>query len=195
MPLGGGADAPADAPAEASILGDILDDGSGLELIDSQIAAETVRAAPAASPSPAVHSLVRASTSRALGPAPRASARSSPRRRARRYMVPLEGRFGAETSRLPLPTSVSAPPGVGMLPPHQRGCAGRLRRRRRAPDAHLRTRRVCANMAAFRVVLSRVRVYLVNPCFQIASYTPSTQPPQPKAEDWPRGRSPGAAKS
>ena len=82
-----------------------------------------------------------------------------------------------------------AAPVMGLLSPQRGGRTGRQRRRRRVPDAHLRTRRVCARMAAFGVVLSRVRVYLVNPCFQIASYTSSTQPPQPEAVDGPRGRS------
>ena len=55
-------------------------------------------------------------------------------------------------SRLPLPASGSAPPGVAVLPRCRRGCAGRLRRRRCAPDAPLRTRRMCARIAVFSLV-------------------------------------------
>ena len=61
-------------------------------------------------------------------------------------------------SRLPLPASVSAPPAMGVLFPRRQGCAGRLRRCRRVPGAHLRTRRMCARIAAFYVIVSRVRV-------------------------------------
>ena len=40
-----------------------------------------------------------------------------------------------------------------------------------------------------------VNVYLVNPCVQVASYTPPTQPPQPKGLGWARRAVTGAAKS
>ena len=83
-------------------------------LLRAKSASETVRGAPAASPSPAVHSAAAPAPLGALEPAPRAasraSARSSPRRRAGRYMVPLEGRLGAEAAfaRHHVPTGAPA---------------------------------------------------------------------------------------
>ena len=125
-------------------------------LLRAKHAAETVYAAPAASPSPAVHS--------AAAPAPLAPSNQLPvqlpvRRRAHLLAGAPVGTWcrvqaasAPKRSRLPLPASVSAPPGVAMLPPYRRGCAGRLRRRRCAPDAHLRTRRMCARIAVFSLL-------------------------------------------
>ena len=125
-------------------------------LLRAKSASETVRGAPAASPSPAVHS--------AAAPAPLAPSNQLPvqlpvRRRAHLLAGAPVGTWcrvqaasAPKRSRLPLPASVSAPPGVAMLPPYRRGCAGRLRRRRCAPDAHLRTRRMCARIAVFSLL-------------------------------------------
>ena len=70
-------------------------------LLRAKSGSETVRGAPAASPSPAVHSAAAPAPLGALELAPRAasraSARSSPHRRAGRYMVSRAGRFGANT--------------------------------------------------------------------------------------------------
>ena len=148
-----------------------------------------------ASTSPDVHSLVRASTSAALGPAPRASARSSPRRRAGRYMVSRAGRFGANT----VPTAaagfcIGSPRGG-----HAAAVPARLRRP--SPPPPLCARRSPTDPSYVRpnrrffVIVSRVRVECVSSCVQIASYTPPTQPSQPKGLGWARRAAAGAAKS
>ena len=168
-------------------------------LLRAKSGSETVRGAPAASPIPAVHSAAAPAPLGALELAPRAasraSARSSPHRRAGRYMVSRAGRFGANT----VPTAaagfcIGSPRGG-----HAAAVPARLRRP--SPPPPLCARRsptdpsyVRPNRRVF-VIVSRVRIECVSSCVQIASYTPPTQAPQPKDLEWARRAAAGAAKS
>ena len=166
-------------------------------LLRAKSASETVRGAPSASPSPVVHSLVRASTSRALGPAPRAAVR----RRAHLLAGALVGTWcRSKAASAPRRPDCLCRPLYQL--PQGWPCCRRTGEAAPAVSAAAVVRPtltygpvVCAPESPFFRYCVAVRVECVSSCVQIASYTPPTQAPQPKGLEWARRAAAGAAKS